>query len=137
MKNAWILLLLLAFQPALGQKIAPPSTDSLNRKLSVAKEDTNKLVLLKDVARHYEDVDIAKSFMYSRQGLQLARKLGNIQYTCIFYDLFAEALINKSDYAGAIKKLDTAYAVATKHHELLSMAFACSDDGWAYENLGN
>src|ERR1700678_3178923 len=80
-KNSLILLLLLftAFfwegSTAFAQKQGRAKIDSLEAVLKIAKEDTNKVNTLNNLAGRLRDINPDTSIILSSQALQLAEKI--------------------------------------------------------------
>jgi signal transduction histidine kinase len=66
----------LPFSTLHAQKKGQPLADSLLSELPRAKEDSNKVDLLKTIARTYMLFDPKKEFAYAEEGLHLAEKIG-------------------------------------------------------------
>jgi len=80
MKKLFILLLLLMVTKTYAQN---KYADSLKQAIKVAKEDTNKVYLLDDLAYYYTWSFADSSLFYAQQSLQLAQKL-NFQHGIAF-----------------------------------------------------
>jgi len=76
MKKSLIFTALVCFAlPAFGQKQGQQLIDSLVKRLSWVKEDTNKVILLLDISFYAAKVNPKKTIYYGTQALRLSKKL--------------------------------------------------------------
>lgn len=77
MKNiftTFIIILLLGWGPCIAQK-----TSDLKQKLSEAKADTAKVILLARLGFEYAFIDLDSSRQYCNEGIQIAKQIGFIK----------------------------------------------------------
>jgi two-component system, NtrC family, sensor kinase len=77
-------------------------TDSLLNELPRAKEDTNKVRLLQQLAIQYAGTDPEKGMIYIKQGTELASRLGDKLGMAVENNLAGNYYFRKSDYPNAL-----------------------------------
>lgn len=97
MKKVYILLFFSA-QIAYGQG---NPYDSLNLQLAAARADTQKLLIIKQLADIAFRNDIHKALEFSRQGVQLAEKAGDKNWQPQFYEMEGRMHANLLDLDSA------------------------------------
>ena len=74
MRRIIVALIFLVSNPLFGQN--QKLIDSLERKLAGAKEDSNKVNILNDIAFEYRLVNEAKAYRLLHESVKLAEKIG-------------------------------------------------------------
>jgi hypothetical protein len=76
MVKSFVLLFILLVTGLIVHAQQPGYVDSLKRELATAKEDTNKVILLLDLANSYDSYRNPDSvFIFSQQAFKLATQL--------------------------------------------------------------
>lgn len=96
----------------LGGLRAQNTVDSLKALLPQAKEDTNKVILLADIAFYLYNSNQKESLEYSDQAFELAKKLNYRKGQMNALYKRAIALYAKGDYPAAIKAAEASLKVA-------------------------
>jgi tetratricopeptide (TPR) repeat protein len=113
--------------------------DSLKRELISAKQDTNKVLLLADLAEKYGFMQPDSSFYYARQTLDLSQKL-NYQYgECLGYRNLYFAFFTLGDYPKALETEFNALKIAEQmpDRRQSSMARIHMLLGFIYRGMGD
>ncbi|ALW85796.1 hypothetical protein AUC43_12255 [Hymenobacter sedentarius] len=98
----WILLLGHLGAAVLAHAQVPASrADSLQRQLTAAPPDTNRVILLTQLAYELAEFDPVTSARRARQALQLAQELGYVRGECQAYVWLGVGLRNTGDFPGA------------------------------------
>lgn len=127
------LLFHIAWAPARAQQ-----TDSLLKLLSVAPEDTNKVMLYIQVGRAYEDRETEKAKQYYRMAGELSRKL-NYPLGIIKYIANYTYILNNMDanFDSSILLNLEAVAISRKIKDSLYLAKMLFNTGNAYREKGD
>ena len=127
------LLLLFSFSVAYGQK---SPYDSLELELSTAKVDTQKLEILKQLADVAFGIDMEKALDYSREGVELADKIGDKNWQPKFYEMEGRMHANLLHLDSALyfftKALTGYKTVKNKKGEATTLF----KFGWVYKKRG-
>src|SRR5580658_5811474 len=102
MKRNWVFIcaFLFSLQPAQGQN---PVADGLEQKLSVAAEDTSRVLLLADISFEYTNNQADSALYYGRQSLALAHRLEFKRGEAIATRTYARGLSTLGNFAKAIE----------------------------------
>lgn len=134
-KKCFYIFILLFVQTILYAQ--NPEADSLLKQLSWAKEDTNKVILLKNIGVSLANEDPAKAIEYWKKGVELSRKLN---YTAGL----ARNFINTGTGFSYLGKFDSSiiyadsgilYSKKTKDPDRIALAYLNKGD--AYRNLND
>ena len=106
MRKVWLLLLLFA-QTALAQN---KSLDSLELQFSAAKNDENRLAVLKELVNTAFETDMSKAMDYARIGVDLADKAGDKKAQPAFYEMKGRMHANMLQLDSAVLFFDKAMA---------------------------
>ncbi len=112
-------------------------TDSLKNLLPLAKEDTNKVFLLTDIADEITDVDFKKSIEYSTKGLELAQKLNFKKGIAQAYSTMANAYSSQSDYINCLTFNNKALEIRKEINNWHDIAATLDNIGNVYNDQGN
>ncbi len=135
LKNCLYLIIAVCLQTKVNAQNT--DADSLLHLLSSAKEDTNKVNLLRSIGVAFANEDPAKAIEYWKQGVNLSRKLN---YTVGL----ARNFINIGTGYSYLSKFDSCviyadsgilYSKKTNNAERLALAYLNKGDG--YRNLGD
>ena len=128
---------LLFFIPLLFAKAQDASTDSLLAELSKAKDDTNKVDLLRIIGRAYINQEPRKSIVYFRQAVALSYKLNYIKGLARNYINIGTGYSFLSRMDSVIVYADSAikYSKIDGDPDRLALVYLNKGDG--YRNLGN
>ena len=127
------LLLLFSAQVAYGQK---NPYDSLQLKLDVATSDTQKLELIKQLVDIAFISDIQKALVFSRQGVQLADKIGDKNWQPKFYEMEGRMLANLLELDSATAFFNKAMAGYIAVDNKRGQATTAFKIGWVYKKKG-
>ncbi|MFT3681640.1 MAG: sensor histidine kinase [Ferruginibacter sp.] len=131
------LILLLFFIPGLFTHAQDAKTDSLLTELTKAKDDTNKVNLLRNIGAAYSNQDPRKAIEYWKQGVALSYKLNYIKG-------LARNYINIGTGYSYISKMDSViiyadsgikYSKILGDPDRLALVYLNKADG--YRNLGD
>jgi len=137
--------------------------DSFKRKASIIDNDTLQLILLRNIARSYSELNPDSSFFYAEKALKVARKLNLKLDEASALREMGYALLNRANYPRSLQTLlasmailenpkseqrvlvgkfpgddDLMYRIATPHKQRLSdLAFAHQIMGVLYANSNN
>ncbi|MES2566734.1 MAG: tetratricopeptide repeat protein [Bacteroidota bacterium] len=100
------------------------SIDSLNKLISTAKDDTNKVILLKSLSKEYENSDQRKALEYANSGESLAYKLGFKRGEALCLDNIGTLYCNQGEYEIALVN----YFKALKINESIGNKKGISDN---------
>src|SRR6187401_1301725 len=137
--------------------------DSFKRKASIINNDTLQLILLRNIARSYSEINPDSSFVYAEKALKLSRKLNLKLDEGSALREMGYSLLNRANYPRSLQTLlaamgilenpkseqrvlvgkfpgddDLMYRIATPHKQRLSdLAFAHQIMGVLYANSNN
>lgn len=94
---------LVIAQSACGQSADKKRVDSLIGKLALAKDDTNKVILLTDIGSYQAIIDTTNGMKYARQGYSLAQKIGWAKGEGLAQHAIAENYQASDNQKGAIR----------------------------------
>ena len=118
----WVVLLaLLAALPARAQQPATRA-DSLQQRLATAPPDTNRVLLLTQLAYELAEVDAVASARHARQALQLAHGLHYPRGECQAYIRLGVGLRNTGDFPAAQQMLLQGQRLAEALHDQPTLA---------------
>ncbi|MEO8759890.1 MAG: sensor histidine kinase, partial [Bacteroidia bacterium] len=112
-------------------------TDSLKNLLPLAKEDTNKVFLLTDIADEITDIDFKKSIAYSTKGLELAQQLNFKKGIAQAYSTMANAYSSQSDYINCLAFNNKALEIRRELNNSHDVAATLDNIGNVYNDQGN
>ncbi|MES2849146.1 MAG: sensor histidine kinase [Bacteroidota bacterium] len=131
------LIVLLFFIPLLFARAQDAKTDSLLNELAKAKDDTNKVNLLRNIGVTYSNQDPRKAIEYWKQGVALSYKLNYIRG-------LARNYINIGTGYSYLSKMDSVIIYADsgiKYSKIIGdpdrLALVYLNKGDGYRNLGN
>lgn len=111
-----VILLLWLLDASAAQSQSTPTIDSLLAELPKAKNDTNKVVLLHDIADEYFYVDATKGIEYGKQSLELSNQLDYAEGRSQAYLVLGLNYEQKAEFSNALD----AYYNALKWYEALN-----------------
>jgi len=137
--------------------------DSFRRKVNLTNNDTTQLILLRNIARSYSELNPDSSFLYAEKALKIARKLNLKLDEGSALREMGYALLNRANYPRSLQTLlssmailedpnseqrvlvgkfpgddELMYRIATPHKQRLSeLAFAHQIMGVLYANSNN
>jgi tetratricopeptide (TPR) repeat protein len=103
--------------------------DSIRQELAVAKEDTNKVWLLINLASVYQWSYPDTGILYTQEALRLAQKLNFVDGEIQAYATAVQAFSGKGNYPKALEAGLKALELSVKIKDSLSIF-------WAYANIG-
>ena len=110
MKNRIILLvLILVVKTAIAQQVI---IDSLTTEIGKAKEDTNKVKLLGDLARSYYQFKPDTAILLAQQAYALSQKINYPQGEALSINRMAAAYATLGDYAKALSLFEKALIIS-------------------------
>ncbi|HEY5408030.1 MAG TPA: tetratricopeptide repeat protein [Ginsengibacter sp.] len=112
------------------------SYDSLKLQLVSAKADTQKLVLLKQLADMAFGSDMQKALAYAKQGVQLADKIGDKNWQPKFYEMEGRMHANLLHLDSATTFFDKAMAGYKTVDNKRGQATTYFKMGWVYKKKG-
>ncbi len=119
MKFRFLIVFFLFINSAQAQKTGTAFIDSIQQLINVAKEDTNKAMLIYRLGQIYSANDPDKGMTYARTGLALTQKLGWKTGIGTNYYLIGTIFMNKGVYDSAIvyykKSYDLDLEAGDKH----------------------
>ncbi|MEO8822465.1 MAG: histidine kinase dimerization/phosphoacceptor domain -containing protein [Ginsengibacter sp.] len=129
----FFLLLFFSFQFANAQKNA---YDSLEKKLSETKVDTQKLNLLKQLVDVAFGNDMEKALEYAKKGVQLSDKIGDKDRQPQFYEMEGRMLANLLQLDSAAIFFDKAMAGYISIDNKRGQATTAFKIAWVYKKKG-
>ncbi len=136
MKRAFILLFIFIHSlPCQSQ--SPDAADSLLKKLEKAKDDTNKVNLLRNIGVTYSNQDPRKAIAYWKQGVELSYKLNYTKGLARNYINIGTGYSYLSQMDSVIIYADSGikYSKIIGDPDRLALVYLNKGDG--YRNLGN
>ncbi|HAE12993.1 MAG: tetratricopeptide repeat protein [Chitinophagales bacterium] len=119
----WTLaLLLIACQQLVFSQTQ--EIDSLLQKLSAARPDTNKVIVLRRLAATVDEYDPAKAIAYGREGIALGRELGYLKGVAGCYLNIGMIYVQLSKFDSAIVYCDSAILVSEEAGDPKRIALA-------------
>jgi signal transduction histidine kinase len=85
--------------------------DSFRREVSLANNDTVQLVLLRNIARSYSELNPDSSFLYAERALNVARKLNLKLDEASALREMGYALLNRANYPRSLQTLLSSMAI--------------------------
>lgn len=85
--------------------------DSFRREVSLANNDTVQLVLLRNIARSYSELNPDSSFLYAEKALNVARKLNLKLDEASALREMGYALLNRANYPRSLQTLLSSMAI--------------------------
>ncbi|HET6767153.1 MAG TPA: ATP-binding protein [Chitinophagaceae bacterium] len=85
--------------------------DSFRREASITKNDTTQLILLRNIARSYSELNPDSSFLYAEKALKVARKLNLKLDEGSALREMGYALLNRANYPRSLQTLLSAMAI--------------------------
>ena len=85
--------------------------DSFRREVSLTNNDTIQLVLLRNIARSYSELNPDSAFFYAEKGLKVARKLNLKLDEASALREMGYALLNRANYPRSLQTLLSALAI--------------------------
>jgi two-component system NarL family sensor kinase len=113
------LLILICFLQAAFEGVAQNAiTDSLEKALKLATDDSSKLDLLVQLSKNYEHVDTAKSWRYYHAATELAKRSDNEVFEGYAFEL-AGVLYTRSDQKLALEYYNKALDILQRQPQIL------------------
>src|SRR6202008_240297 len=106
--------------------------DSLNSLLKTAKEDTNQLNVLTELARELQYTDIAKVTGYCDKVIALSDKLNATLYKTSAYSIMGVAYASTGNYKKGREYFTRAYELNVREKNLKNQATALNNIGITY-----
>ncbi len=113
------------------------TADSLLQLLKIAKDDTAKVMLLRNIGVAYSNEDPAKAIEYWKQGVALSRKLNYTLGLARNFINIGTGFAYLSKYDSSIIYGDSGIVYAKKINEPDRLALVYLNKGDNYRNLGN
>ncbi len=129
-----IILLLFAFQFSFGQN---KNVDSLILVLKIAKEDTNKVILLNKLAKEFSYVNIDSAFLFSKPAADLSLKLNYEKGYIKSLSLLANAYFSFGDNPKALESYLTLLKYSEKKNNKGGIAASYGGIANVKANEGN
>jgi len=131
------LILLFFFVPLFYAKAQDDKTDSLLAELAKAKDDTNKVNLLRNIGVAYSHQDPRKAIQYWKQGVKLSYKLNYTRGLARNYINIGTGYSYLSQMDSVIVYADSGikYSKIIGDPDRLALVYLNKGDG--YRNLGN
>src|SRR5687767_11179953 len=85
--------------------------DSFRRRVSISDNDTVQLILLRNIARSYSELNPDSSFFYAEKALKVARKLDLKLDEASALREMGYALLNRANYPRSLQTLLTSMAI--------------------------
>lgn len=114
-----------------------PMIDSLKNLLANAKEDSNKVFTLTDIADELTDIDFRQSLSYSEQGMKLAEKINFRKGIAQAYATTANAYSQQSDYVHCLENNLKALEIRQQLGNEREIAASYDNIGNVYNDQGN
>lgn len=131
-----ISLLMLGFSIS-AQQHGRKAIDSLETKLRIAKQDTNRIKILHALGMEYQYDDYKKAISLFDEGIELSQKL-NWKYGLGYcYIGRGEAMSHRADKTGILENYEKALDIALKIKDKGLEAQAYNNIGTFYSNQGN
>ncbi len=111
--------------------------DSLVKKLSSCKEDSNRIFLLNKIAFSYFDYDVDKALPYSQEALQLATKLHWDKGVAIAYNSFGVNYMLRKEMPKALDYFNKALLINRTIKNKKGEAQNVGNIAIVYNNLGS
>ncbi len=124
-----LVILLCCVQTVLAQN---PKLDSLELKLAAAKNDENRLVVLKELVNTAFEIDLAIAMEYSRRGVQLAERSGDKKMIPAFYEMKGRMHANSLQLDSARIFFDKAMTGYTAINDKKGQATTFFKMGWLH-----
>ncbi len=112
-------------------------TDSLIKVLKTAPRDTNKVILLNTLAKHFENSDAKKSFDYINEALILSENIDYKKGSAKAFLNKGNYYFHKADYNTAIEAYSSALLINKKIENKNGMASAYTGIGLVYTYKGD
>ncbi|PJJ84684.1 tetratricopeptide repeat-containing sensor histidine kinase [Mucilaginibacter auburnensis] len=128
----WLLLLLAL--PCFAQN---KQIDSLKTALNKTKQDTSRIVLLKEIASAYTQVDLNQRLKYAKLAAQLAGKLHDQRSIADAYLSIGTAYGIQGKLDSGIMYFQKAYSTAAKINYEMVMGKSQTNMGFANDKLDN
>lgn len=116
---------------------AKSQSDSLQRALSIAKEDTVKINILLSLSHENSSKDRFKAFEYAKQALSLSEKLSENKKTGESLNCLGDLYWFSGDYTKASTNYFKALNIYEKLNDQKGIAECYRNIGWIYQGQGN
>ncbi len=123
--------------PLLSQNREQAKLELLNEKLKTAKEDTNKVSILKSISFQYNTIDPELGIKYGKESLKLAEKLGWQKGIAESYNSIGGNLFALGDFDEALDYFKKALKMNEDFKDSLNISNNLSNIGNIYYNLSN
>jgi two-component system, NarL family, sensor histidine kinase UhpB len=127
-------LCMLCASPVVAQN---PTLDSLNRLVSLAKQDTLKVSLLISLSKAYRGIDGQRAIECATFALDLAKELNSIRWIALSEHRLGTAYRSKRDFENSIAHLHNAEIAYRGSGDLIHAAEMPIDVGLCLASLGN
>ncbi|MBS1584558.1 MAG: sensor histidine kinase [Bacteroidetes bacterium] len=124
-------LIFLVSNPLFGQN--QKLIDSLERKLAGAKEDSNKVNILNDIAFEYRLVNEAKAYRLLHESVKLAEKIGFKDGLALAYNHFGILYKNRQMFDSSLYYHHKAFAIWNQMNDEEGMASSYNNQGRTYQ----
>lgn len=111
--------------------------DSLEQKLSIVREDTNKVKLLNAIAFEYRLYNEAKSFGLLDHSVKLAKKLNFDEGLALAYNHYGILYKNRQNFDSSLYFHKKAFALWESVHSDEGMASSYNNQGRTYTEMGD
>jgi signal transduction histidine kinase len=128
-------LMVFTFSNLLSQEQSK-NIDSLLVELKNAKEDSFKIMLFHDVSKHYILSNIDTVPYFSKQGIELAKKLGFKKGEMKNLNVLGNYYENKTEYQKALETYDKALVIAREINSLEGFAMLYNNIGMVHIRQG-
>ena len=128
------LLFCLLSQFCIGQN---DQLASLKSKLPSLNEDTNKVLVLKDIGFYFHFSNPDSGLIYSKQGLKLAEKIGWQKGIASSYNSIGVNYNAKTEYTNALEAHKYALQIREKLKDSKAIAASLGNIGLIYESLAD
>jgi adenylate cyclase len=137
MKFTYIVLLLALPLSVYARKQGQARIDSLLTELPAAKDDTNKVKLLNDLAINFSAIKPDSGILFGEQALKLAQALDWKTGIARAYSVLGTNYTVKSDYRKALEYDFTSLKISEENGNKYGIAAVTNNIGLYYQGQGN
>ena len=142
MKISYIYILIifsainLVTNTVFAQKQGQALIDSLIAELKLARDDTNKVTMLRRLSFKYSTINPNEGIKYAKVGLELAEKLSWEKGLAYCHNAMGTNYKAKADYSSAVEHYNKALKIFEHTNDIRGISVIVGNLGSLYQNIG-
>ncbi len=135
--KGWVLITILSLASASYAQENLGNPDSLKTRLQKMPADTNRVLLLCDIAYSYRYINVDSAYNYATKALELSQRLSYRDGAAWTYLLVGVTHSIRGSFPTAIAYFERSFHLADSLHNYIIVSRALANIGWCVFDLGD